>query len=155
VKTERFLDTPPKSRNEALASFMRRVGVCEERGSGVDKVVFQTEFNQLPAPAFEVPEENTRAVLFAHRPLTRMDAEDRIRATYLHACLRYVSRDFMTNTTIRERFGIEPQNIAMASRLIKEAIQAGLICPHDPNAAPKMKKYVPFWAKKPEAEGGT
>jgi len=147
VKTERFLDTPPKSRNEALASFMRRVGVCEERGSGVDKVVFQMEYFQLPAPAFEVPEDYTRAVLFAHRPLTRMDKEDRIRATYLHACLRYVNRDFMTNTSLRERFGIEPQNSAMASRLIKEAVQAGAICPHDPEAAPKMKKYVPFWAK--------
>lgn len=147
VKTERFLDTPPKSRNEALASFMRRVGVCEERGSGVDKVVFQMEYFQLPAPAFEVPEDYTRAVLFAHRPLTRMDKEDRIRATYLHACLRYVNRDFMTNTSLRERFGIEPQNSAMASRLIKEAVQAGSICPHDPDAAPKMKKYVPFWAK--------
>ena len=147
VRTERFLDSPPKSRNEALASFMRRVGVCEERGSGVDKVVFQTEFNQLPAPLFEAPDDSTRAVLFAHRALTRMDKEDRIRATYLHACLRYVDRDFMTNTTLRERFGIEPQNIAMASRLIKEAVQAGAICPHDPDAAPKMKKYVPFWAK--------
>ncbi|MCP4976587.1 MAG: transcriptional regulator, partial [Maribacter sp.] len=28
VETNRFLDTPPKSRNEALASFMRRIGVC-------------------------------------------------------------------------------------------------------------------------------
>lgn len=154
VKTERFLDSPPKSRNEALASFMRRVGVCEERGSGVDKVVFQTEYNQLPAPLFEVPEDSTRAVLFAHRALTHMDREDRIRATYLHACLRYVERDFMTNTTLRGRFGIEPQNSAMASRLIKEAIQAGAICPHDPDAAPKMKKYVPFWAK-PHPESPT
>ncbi len=154
VKTERFLDSPPRSRNEALASFMRRVGACEERGSGVDKVVFQTEYFQLPAPAFETPEGHTRAVLFAHRPLTRMDKEDRIRATYLHACLRYVNRDFMTNTSLRGRFRIEPQNIAMASRLIKEAIQAGAICPHDPGAAPKMKKYVPFWAK-PEAAGLT
>lgn len=154
VKTERFLDSPPKSRNEALASFMRRVGVCEERGSGVDKVVFQTEFNQLPAPLFEVPEDSTRAVLFAHRALTHMDKEDRIRATYLHACLRYVERDFMTNTTLRGRFGIEPQNSAMASRLIKEAIQAGAICPHDPEAAPKMRKYVPFWAK-PQPESPT
>ncbi len=40
IKTDRFLDSPPKSRNEAIASFMRRIGVCEERGSGVDKVVF-------------------------------------------------------------------------------------------------------------------
>jgi predicted HTH transcriptional regulator len=44
VQIERFLDTPPRSRNEALASFLRRIGVCEERGSGVDKVVFQTEY---------------------------------------------------------------------------------------------------------------
>ena len=43
VSTERFLDTPPKSRNEALASLMRRFRICEERGSGIDKVVFQTE----------------------------------------------------------------------------------------------------------------
>ena len=120
--------------------------VCEERGSGVDKVVFQMEFNQLPAPAFEAPEDNTRAVLFAHRPLTRMDKEDRIRATYLHACLRYVNRDAMTNTTLRERFGIEPQNSAMASRLIKEAILAGRIRLQDLDAAHKLKKYVPFWA---------
>ncbi|MBF0476425.1 MAG: putative DNA binding domain-containing protein, partial [Deltaproteobacteria bacterium] len=92
VHIDRFLDTPPRSRNEALASFMRRIGVCEERGSGVDKVVFQTEYFQLPAPAFEVIGENTRAVLFAHRPLTKMDKDDRVRACYLHACLKYVNR---------------------------------------------------------------
>ncbi len=34
VQTDRFLDSPPRSRNEAMASFMRRIGVCEERGSG-------------------------------------------------------------------------------------------------------------------------
>lgn len=66
VATDRFLDTPPRSRNEGLASLMRRMGVCEERGSGVDKVVFQTEVFQLPAPLFEVTGESTRAVLFAH-----------------------------------------------------------------------------------------
>jgi len=54
VETQRFLDAPPQSRNESLASFLRRVGVCEERGSGVDKVVSETEFYQLPAPLFEV-----------------------------------------------------------------------------------------------------
>ncbi|OGC08685.1 transcriptional regulator, partial [candidate division KSB1 bacterium RBG_16_48_16] len=112
VRTERFLDSPPRSRNESLASFMRRIGVCEERGSGVDKVVFQTEVYQLPAPVFEEVEENTRAVLFAPRPLTRMDKSDRVRACYLHACLKYVSRDFLTNTSVRERFGLEPANKA-------------------------------------------
>lgn len=146
VKTDRFLDSPPKSRNEALASFMRRIGVCEERGSGVDKVVFQTEYYQLPAPLFETTGEHTRAVLFAHREFREMDKEDRIRACYLHACLRNVQRDFMTNTTLRERFGIEDKNSATASRIIKETIHAGLIRCHDETAGSKARKYLPWWA---------
>jgi len=101
ITTERFWDTPPESRNESLASFIRRVGVSKERGSKVNKVVSQMEFYQLPAPAFEVPEYNTRAVLFAHRPLTRRDKEDRIRVTYVNASLRCVNRGTMTNTTLR------------------------------------------------------
>lgn len=146
VEVLRFLDSPPRSRNETLASFMRRIGVCEERGSGVDKVVFQTELFQLPAPAFEVVGESTRALLFAHRPLSRMDKADRIRACYLHACLRHVNRDFMTNTTLRNRFGIETKNSAVASRLIKEAVEAGVIHPYDETASKRLMKYVPFWA---------
>ena len=39
VDTRRFVDTPPKSRNEALASLMRRFRICEERGSGIDSRV--------------------------------------------------------------------------------------------------------------------
>lgn len=149
VATERFLDTPPKSRNEALASLMRRIGICEERGSGVDKVVFQTEDYQLPAPIFEVAGETTRAVLFSHRPLTKMDKADRVRACYLHACLKYVNREYLTNSSVRERFGIEPQNIATASRLIREAVEAKGIVPYDATAAPKLMKYVPSWAADP------
>ena len=111
-----------------------------------NKVVFQTEIYQLPAPMFEALGENTRAVLFAHRPLTKMDKADRIRACYLHASLRYVNRDYMTNTTLRERFGIKPKNSAIASRLIKEALDAGAIRPYDEAAACKFMKYVPSWA---------
>ncbi|MBL9154116.1 MAG: putative DNA binding domain-containing protein [Verrucomicrobiales bacterium] len=146
VKVERFLDSPPRSRNEALASFMRRAGVCEERGSGVDKVVFETEFYQLPAPSFETPEESTRAVLFAHKPLNDMDKSERVRACYLHAALRYVQRDPMTNTSLRERFGIEKRNSATASRIIKEALEAGRIRPLDPEQGKRNARYVPIWA---------
>jgi predicted HTH transcriptional regulator len=146
VKTDRFLDSPPKSRNEALASFMRRIGVCEERGSGVDKVVSQTEFYQLPAPLFETTDEHTRAVLFAHREVREMDKADRIRACYLHACLRYVQRDYLTNASLRERFGVEEKNKAAVSRYIREAVEEGRIRPVNEDAARKMMKYVPFWA---------
>jgi predicted HTH transcriptional regulator len=146
VATDRFLDSPPKSRNEAIASFMRRIGVCEERGSGIDKVVFQTELYQLPAPVFEVTGEHTRAVLFAHKTLNDMDKQDRIRACYLHACLKYVNREQMTNSSLRDRFGIEPKNSAIASRIIKEAVEAELVKPVEDGMSRKHRKYVPIWA---------
>ena len=146
VDTQRFLDTPPRSRNESLASLMRRFRICEERGSGIDKVVFEIEVFQLPAPLFEVPPGSTRAVLFAHKDLANMDVEERIRACYLHACLKYVMRDYLTNASLRERFGIEENNKAIASRRIREAMDAGMIKPYDKNASRRLMKYVPFWA---------
>ena len=142
----RFVDTPPKSRNEALASMVRRFSMCEERGSGIDKVIAQVELFQLPAPLFEVPEGFTRSVLFAHRRLTAMDKADRIRAVYQHACLRYVNRHPMTNSSLRERFGIEPANRAMASRLIRETLDTGVLRLVSADVADKLRAYVPFWA---------
>jgi ATP-dependent DNA helicase RecG len=148
VATERFLDSPPTSRNEGLTSLMRRLGICEERGSGIDKVVAQVELYQLPAPLFEVPPNFTRVVLFAHRPLAEMDKDDRVRACYLHACLKYVQRDYLTNASLRERFGVEERNKAAVSRYIREAVEAGTISPYDEEAAKKMMKYVPRWARR-------
>ncbi len=146
VDTQRFVDTPPKSRNETLASMMRRFRICEDRGSGIDKVIAQIEIYQLPAPLFEVPEGFTRVVLFAHKPLIAMDKAERVRACYLHACLKYVSREFLTNASLRERFGVEEKNKAAVSRYIREAVDAGVIKPFDEDAARKLMKYVPFWA---------
>ncbi|WP_404360503.1 ATP-binding protein [Methylotuvimicrobium sp. KM1] len=146
VDTQRFLDSPPRSRNEGLASFLRRIGICEERGSGIDKVVFQTEVYQLPAPAFEVTSEHTRAVLFGHKAFKDMDKEDRIRACYLHCCLKYVNREPMNNTSLRERLGFAEKNSAMISRIIKQASDVGVIRPYDPDAGTKAMRYIPFWA---------
>ena len=55
----------------------------------------------------------------------------------------------MTNATVRKRFGIEKRNSAKASRLIKEALDAEVIGPYDPDASNRMKRYVPFWALMP------
>jgi len=146
ISTERFLDSPPRSRNEGLASLMRRIGFCEERGSGIDKVVIQTEIYQLPAPLFERIEDSTRCVLFAHRDFRDMDQEERIRACYLHAVLKYLNRQPMNNTTLRDRFGVEVKNSAMISRIIKQAVDAKAIRPYDESAGTKAKRYVPWWA---------
>jgi ATP-dependent DNA helicase RecG len=146
VDTQRFIDSPPRSRNEWLASFMRRIGVCEERGSGIDKVITEVEVYQLPAPIFEQTEEHTRVVLFSHKPFKEMDTEDRMRACYQHCCLCYVNREPMNNTSVRKRFEIDEGNSAMASRVIKQAVDAGLIRLYDPTANRKAYRYVPFWA---------
>jgi predicted HTH transcriptional regulator len=146
VDTLRFVDTPPRSRNEALASIMRRFRICEERGGGIDKVVAQVELYQLPAPHFDASQGFTGAILFAHRPLNEMDKADRVRACYLHACLKRVMRDYLTNASLRERFGVEVKNKATISRYISEAVDDGAIKPYDEKAAKKYMKYVPFWA---------
>jgi ATP-dependent DNA helicase RecG len=146
VDTQRFVDSPPRSRNETLASLMRRFRICEERGSGIDKVVFQVELFQLPAPLFESLEGFTRTVLFAHKPLTEMDKADRVRACYLHACLRYVTRQQMTNASLRARLGIDDKNVATASRLLGEAVDAEVVVIADPKVGHRSRSYLPFWA---------
>ena len=147
VDTERFLDSPPKSRNEAIASFMRRIGICEERGSGVDKIVIQTELYQLPAPIFETNGDHTVAILFAHKELKDMDKADKIRACYLHASLRYIQHDYMTNTSLRERFNIDVKNRSMVSKIINDAIEANKIAIYDENVGTKARTYIPRWSR--------
>lgn len=150
VDTLRFIDTPPRSRNEDLAALMRRLNICEEGGTGIDKVIAAVEAFQLPAPHFmaitTMQPGSTKAVLYAHRILTDMDAKDRIRACYQHACLCFVSGKKMTNSTLRQRFGIDDENAAKASRLIKEAVEAGRIKVADPEQGKKYANYLPVWA---------
>ncbi len=146
ITTTRFIDEY-QSRNEDLAGFMRRVGICEEKGSGIDKVIFNVELYQLPAPNFEAKEIHTKVTLYAFKELTKMDKEDKIRACYQHACLCYVSNKKMTNQSLRDRFRIEEKNSAIASRIIKDALKASVIKEDDPESnSKKYAKYLPFWA---------
>ncbi len=146
ITTKRFIDEF-QSRNETLAAFMRRIGVCEEKGSGIDKVVFHAELYQLPAPDFQTKEKNTKAILYAFKDLNYMDKKDKIRAAYQHACLCYVSNGKMTNQSLRERFKIEEKNAAIASRIIKDALKENVIKLDDPDSkSRRFVKYIPYWA---------
>jgi len=147
IDTLRFVDEPPQSRNETLAGLMRRMNICEERGSGIDKTLFHIEVHQLPAPEFRVTEFHTVAIIFAAVPLDRMDKPNRVRACYLHACLKQVSNEAMTNESLRKRLNIPNKDYSKASRIIRETIDAKLVKPHDPtNRSRKHAKYRPFWA---------
>lgn len=146
ITPERFIDEYV-SRNEKLADLMRRMGFCEEKGSGVDKVIFNNELYQLPAINILVSEKRTKVIIYSYRLLNDLDKKDKIRACYQHACLMYVSNDKMTNQSLRERFKIEDQNSATASRIIRDTMEDELIKEDDPSSTSrKYKKYIPFWA---------
>ncbi len=145
ISTERFIDEY-RSRNEALTDLMRRVGICEERGSGIDKVVSKAEFYQLPAPDFRVSDQRTVAIMFAYKALDEMDGKDRVRSCYQHCVLRYVTNQRMTNQSLRERFKLPESKVETASRIIGDAIQQGKIKADDSNKSRRYAKYVPWWA---------
>jgi ATP-dependent DNA helicase RecG len=148
VPVERFIDEY-RSRNERLADLMRRMGICEEKGSGIDKVVGAAEVYQLPAPDFRAGELRTTAVLYAHQEFSEMSKSDRIRACYQHCCLLYVSNRKMSNQTLRERFGLGESSSATvtASQVIGATKEAGLIKPDDAgSSSTRYARYLPFWA---------
>lgn len=143
----RFIDHIPKSRNELLASFFRRVDFCEERGSGIDKVISSIELFQLPAPDFVAGDDYLRVIIYSHKSLRSMGKKDKIRACYQHCSLKYVDGDPATNKSLRHRFEVAEKNYPMVSKIISETIEAGLIEPYDPeNKSKKQASYIPFWA---------
>jgi len=143
IAPDRFLDSPPRSRNEALTSLMRRMGLCEERGGGIDKVIAAVEQHRLPPPDFRGEGNAVRAVLFAPRRFADMTPEERLRACVQHAALKHESGQKMTNSSLRERLGIDRHNAAQASAILRQAQDRGRIRPADldhPRAG-----YVPAW----------
>lgn len=147
IDTLRFIDETPRSRNEILASLMRRLNLCEERGTGIDKVILQIEFFQLPAPDFRKTTQSMLVVLFGPRNLKDMDAKERSRAVYQHACLQHVIGKKMTNESLRKRLGINPSSYPLASRIIRDAIKAELVKPQGTEVGVgKSASYLPFWA---------
>ncbi|MCL1983175.1 MAG: putative DNA binding domain-containing protein [Clostridiales bacterium] len=146
VDIKRIIDNPPKSRNEKLASLMRRLRICEELGTGWDKIVLTCELMQLPAPKIGLYQESTRVTLFAEIPFSNISADDRYWACYLHACIKHVQGEQLTNSSLRERFGLKESSSGSISRLIKDAVDRHFIKPLDPKTAPRYMRYIPIWA---------
>ena len=141
IDTDRFIDHPPRSRNEDLASFMRQIGVCEEGGTGIDRALINIALYQLPAPNFEKYENFTKVTLYAHKSLRDMTLDDKVRACFQHCVLKYIENSRMTNATLRERLGIGEKNYPAASAIIRATIEKKYI-----KESEKPKEYVPIWA---------
>jgi predicted HTH transcriptional regulator len=146
VPPERFIDGY-QSRNERLADLMRRMKICEEKSSGIDRVVHTAEVYQLPAPHFAASSNRTIVNVFGPRDFEDMDRNDRIRACYQHCALKWVMAETMTNQSLRQRFGLGEAKAAIASQIIAATMEAGLVkADSSVGGSRKYARYLPFWA---------
>ncbi|MFZ1828065.1 MAG: ATP-binding protein [Candidatus Competibacteraceae bacterium] len=146
VPVDRFIDGY-QSRNERVADLMRRMHICEEKSSGIDRVVQTAEVYQLPAPAFRVGLRRTIVTIFGLRPFEEMDRDDRMRACYQHCTLKWVMSERMTNQTLRERFHLPESKVASISQVISATLEAKLIkLDEKAGGSRKFARYLPFWA---------
>jgi predicted HTH transcriptional regulator len=146
-RLDRLIGTTPESRNELLASAFRRYRICEERGTGFQKVVASIELFGLP-PVLFTPQENFfQVTLFAPRKFAEMSQAERIEACYQHAVLQYLSSQTLTNTTLRGRFKVSDKQRNQITNLIADAVTAGRIKRKDTSSGNKFAEYWPYWAK--------
>jgi ATP-dependent DNA helicase RecG len=145
VPVDRFIDAPSTSRNSRFGHLMRRMGLCEERGSGVDRALTAIELSILPPPLFQVVENSTVATLFGPKSFPDMAKEDRIRACYQHACLCTEKNEHMSNASFRARLGLSEKQYPQVSLVIGEAKDAKLVRPLDEDQAKRNARYVPYW----------
>ena len=147
IDTNRFIDMPPKSRNEKVAQSMFLFNLCEKRGSGMDRAVAGVEEMRLPPIKIERGEDFTRITLYPERKYLDMSKTEKIQACYQHACLLFEDGTKMTNLSLRERLSIGKNNSAVASRIINDTINAGLIKLADESSGSKRySAYIPYYA---------
>ena len=146
IPPDRFADGI-QSRNETLAGLTRRLGMCEEQGLGIDKVIRSTEVFQLPAPDFRTGERQTKVVLFAHKKFADMDRNERVQACFWHCVLRYVTNEKMNNASLRERFNLPESKVEIVSAIISDATHQNKIKSSDPTSTSRRyANYLPYWA---------
>lgn len=142
----RLIDLPPQSRNEQLAQMMFQMGICERRGSGIDRAIAAVEEMNLPAVKFTKSEQHTRVFLFPQKSLRDMTKQEKISACYQHACLMYEDGEAINNQSVRERFELNKNDSSIASRIIADTVDAGLIKPVDTETtSKKYMTYIPYY----------
>jgi Predicted transcriptional regulator containing an HTH domain and an uncharacterized domain shared with the mammalian protein Schlafen len=142
----RLIDLPPQSRNEQLAQMMFTLGICERRGSGIDRAIAAIEKMFLPAVKFTKSEQHTRVFLYPQKNLKNMTKPEKISACYQHACLMYEDGEAINNQSVRTRFELSKYDSSLASRIISDTMEAGLIKPADiETASKKYMTYIPFY----------
>lgn len=147
VAPERILGAIPKARNEVVVDVMKRLYICETRGSGIPRTVGGIEEWQLPAPTFINQENGFKASLYAYKAFDKLSTEEKLRACEQHVAFMHTQNSFANNETLRKRFGLGEKKANTISKLVKLAKDKKLIKDFDPkNNSKKYIKYIPIWA---------
>lgn len=137
----RFYDTN-RTRNLKLASNMNKFGICEELGSGIDKIVEISEIEKRFTPQYIIYDgQYTTVKLFRNREFENMSEDEKLNILYYHCCYSYTLEKYMTNSSLRERFMLNNTNAdsKKITRLINKALSYNLI------KQGVNKTYIPFW----------
>lgn len=105
-------------------------------------------FEEMLLPAYKVQsgDDYTRVFMFPMKALKDMTKEEKIIACYQHACLLYENSLNLTNKAVRERFGLDKNKSSVASRIIADAVERGLLKVSDEqNTSTKYVSYIPFY----------
>lgn len=146
IQIDRIIDER-RSRNEKLASNMRALGICEERGGGIDKAILAIEDMSLPAPEFFPSENSMRVVMYGPRAFSKLSKADRVWACFCHCVVRWLKDDYMSNASLRARFSLADEDYQAVSSVIANAREEGRIVQAEANQGNKNAKYVPYWAR--------
>ena len=142
----RLIDLPPHSRNEKLAEALFLLGICEKRGSGIDRAIEAIEAMNLPAPKFSKSEIHTKVTMFPKKAWQDMTKQERMMACYQHACLMFEDNKAINNQSVRERFKLDKNNSAVASKIIGDTLNAGYIKQKDESiTSRKYVTYIPYY----------
>ena len=139
VEAGRMMDSPPRARNERLATLMRGMEFCEEKG--IEKAIESIEVSQSSPPLFKESSGGLQVILYGSRKYAEMTMDDRIRACYQHACMKQRTGETMKNATLRKRLGVA--HVAQASLVIKKTLNKGLIKLVD--SEHPRSGYIPWW----------
>lgn len=146
ISVDRLIDHPSVCRNEVLSDFLRKLGLAEERGSGVDNALSAIELWGLPPVIFESERDYFKAIILMPRKYNEMTKDERITAAYQHACLNKIIGKKTTNSTLRTRFKFSTDETTKVGRLINDAVDAKKIKLANPDASRRDYHYLPYWA---------
>ncbi len=146
IEVDRIIDER-RSRNEKFASAMREIGICEERGGGIDKAIIEIEEMFLPAPEWFPSENSMRVVIFGPKKFSQLSKSERVWACFCHCVVRWLRHDYMSNATLRSRFSLSNEEYQAVSVVIADARKEKRIVPAEPEQGKRNARYVPYWAR--------